>query len=130
MSVECVPAGRRVEATFDRGRVLQAVSILLDNAVKYTPQGGGVTVKVEERDGRAVLEVSDTGIGIPEDRLPHVFERFYRAEESRASGGAGLGLAIARQIAEAHGGEIEAKSTPGEGSTFTLSLPREHPQKR
>jgi two-component system, OmpR family, sensor kinase len=128
VSVEYVPAGRRVEATFDRGRVLQAVSILLDNAVKYTPRGGGATVKVEERDGRTEIEVSDTGIGIPEGDLPLVFERFHRAEDSRASGGAGLGLAIARQIAEAHGGEIGAKSTPGEGSTFTLSLPREHPQ--
>jgi signal transduction histidine kinase len=129
VSVEYVPAGRRVEATFDRGRVVQAASVLLDNAVKYTPQGGNITVKVEERDGRAEVEVSDTGVGIPEGDLPLVFERFHRTEESHASGGAGLGLTIARQIAEAHGGKIRAKSTPGEGSTFTLSLPREHPQK-
>jgi two-component system, OmpR family, sensor kinase len=129
VSVEYVPAGRRVEATVDRGRVLQVASILLDNAVNYTPRGGSVTVKVEERDGRAVLKVSDTGVGIPEEEMPLIFERFHQAEESRASGGAGLGLAIARQIAEAHGGKIEAKSMPGEGSTFTLSLPREHPRK-
>ncbi len=69
--------------------------------------------------------VSDTGVGIPEERLPLVFERFYRTDEARSSGGAGLGLAIARQIAEAHGGKIEVESAPGEGSTFTLLLPRE-----
>jgi two-component system, OmpR family, sensor kinase len=129
VSVEYVPAGGRVEATVDRGHLLQVASILLDNAVNYTPRGGSVTVKVEERDGRAVLKVSDTGVGIPEEEMPLIFERFHQAEESRASGGAGLGLAIARQIAEAHGGKIEAKSMPGEGSTFTLSLPREHPRK-
>jgi signal transduction histidine kinase len=70
-----------------------------------------------------VLEVSDTGIGIPEDRLPLVFERFYRTDPSRTDGGVGLGLSIARQIAEAHGGEVRVRSTPGEGSTFTLHLP-------
>ena len=129
VTIEYLPAGRRVEATFDRGRVLQVASILLDNAVKYSLEEGRVKVEVRSKGDRAVLEVSDTGVGIPEEDLPLIFERFYRAEESRASGGAGLGLAIARQIAEAHGGDIEAKSTPGEGSTFTLSLPRVRPQK-
>lgn len=124
VSVEYVSAGHEVEAAFDRGRVLQVASILLDNAVKYTPRGGSVTVTVEEKNDRAVLEVSDTGVGIPEEQMSLIFERFYRADESRESGGAGLGLAIARQIAEAYGGKIEAKSTPGEGSTFTLSLPK------
>jgi signal transduction histidine kinase len=73
------------------------------------------------------IEVSDTGIGISKDQLPLVFERFHQADEARASGGAGLGLAIARQLAEAHGGMIEAKSSLGEGSTFTLLLPRKPP---
>jgi signal transduction histidine kinase len=125
--VEYVPEGREVEATFDRGRVLQVASILLDNAAKYTPEGGSVAVSVKEKDGWAALEVSDTGVGIPEDQMPLVFERFHRADPSRAEGGAGLGLSIARQIAEAHGGKIEGQSAPGEGSTFTLLLPKKVP---
>jgi two-component system, OmpR family, sensor kinase len=124
VSVEYVRPKRAVEATFDRDRVFQVASILLDNAVKYTPEGGSVLVRVEEDDDRAALEVSDTGLGIPEDELPLVFERFHRMDHSRSDGGVGLGLSIARQIAEAHGGEIRASSTPGNGSTFTLLLPR------
>ena len=112
-----------VEAMFDRDRIRQAASILLDNAIKYTPEGGKVTLTVYERDGRAELSVSDTGVGITEDQLPLVFERFHRADPSRADGGAGLGLSIARQIAESHGGTIEVESAPGEGSTFRLLLP-------
>jgi signal transduction histidine kinase len=99
-------------------------SILLDNAVKYTPDGGKVTVRVREKNGWAELEVSDTGVGVPEDQLPLIFERFHRADPSRTADGVGLGLSIARQIAEAHGGRIEVESTPGEGSTFTLLLPK------
>ena len=123
VSIEYVTSEREVEAVFDRGRVLQVASILLDNAVRYTPEGGSVAVSLRDEDGIAALEVSDTGVGIPEDRLPLVFERFYRADPSRADGGAGLGLSIARQIAGSHGGEIRAESTPGKGSTFTLLLP-------
>ena len=98
-------------------------AILLDNAMKYTPEGGTATVVV--RNGADVVElaVADTGIGIPEEHLPHVFERFYRVDEARSAGGAGLGLAIARQIAEQHGGTIDAVSAAGRGSTFTLRLP-------
>ena len=124
VSIEYAAPEHEIEAVFDRGRVLQVASILLDNAVRYTPQGGSVSVRLTEEDGTAALEVSDTGVGIPEDRLPLVFERFYRADPSRADGGAGLGLSIARQIAGSHGGEILAESTPGEGSTFTLLLPK------
>ena len=123
VSVEYVRPEHEVEATFDRDRILQVASILLDNAVKYTPEGGSVTVRLREEDGRPVLEVSDTGVGVPEDELPLIFERFHRADPSRAGDGAGLGLSIARQIAESHGGEIRVKSAPGEGSTFTLLLP-------
>jgi two-component system OmpR family sensor kinase len=124
VSIEYPAPERGVEATFDRGRIRQVASILLDNAVKYTPEGGSVAVRLREEDGTAALEVSDTGVGIPEDRLPLVFERFYRADPARADGGAGLGLSIARQIAASHGGEVLAESTPGEGSTFTLLLPK------
>ena len=125
VSVEFVPGDREVMATLDRERVLQVASILLDNAVKYTPDGGSVTVSVEERGGGVALAVSDTGVGIPEDQLPLVFERFYRADAARAEEGVGLGLSIARQIVEAHGGTIEARSNLGVGSTFVLLLPRQ-----
>jgi signal transduction histidine kinase len=124
ISIEYAAPEHGIEAVFDRGRVLQVASILLDNAVRYTPAGGSVCVRLREKNGKAALEVSDTGVGIPVDRLPLVFERFYRADPSRADGGAGLGLSIARQIAASHSGEILAQSTPGEGSTFTLLLPK------
>jgi two-component system, OmpR family, sensor kinase len=124
VAVEYAGPESGVEATFDRGRVLQVAGILLDNAVKYTPEGGSVAVRAWDKDGRAALEVSDTGIGIPEDQLPLVFERFHRVDPSRTEEGAGLGLSIARQIAESHGGEIEARSMPGQGSTFVLLIPK------
>src|SRR5215203_1498972 len=127
VSVDFVPIEHEVTATFDRERVMQVASILLDNAVKYTPEGGSVTVRVEEENGGVALAVSDTGVGISEDQMPLIFERFHRADPSRSEGGAGLGLSIARQIAEAHGGQIRAESTPGAGSTFTLLLPRNGP---
>jgi two-component system OmpR family sensor kinase len=115
VSIEYAGSGREVEATFDKGRVLQVAAILLDNAV---------TVRTWENKDQVALEVSDTGIGIPQDQLPLIFERFHRVDNSRTEEGAGLGLAIARQIAESHDGEIEARSTPAEGSTFTLLLPK------
>jgi two-component system, OmpR family, sensor kinase len=121
--IEYVPPKRPLEAFFDRDRLYRAATILLDNATKYTLRGGLVAVKVVEDDGWARLAVSDTGIGIPEEDLPRVFERFYRVDPARSKGGTGLGLSIARQIAQAHGGEIEAKSKPGKGSTFILRIP-------
>jgi two-component system heavy metal sensor histidine kinase CusS len=98
--------------------------ILLDNAIKYTPEDGTVTVSLRN-DASPVLSVADTGIGIPPDALPHVFERFFRADPSRNRdfGGAGLGLAIARWIAERHNATITAESTPGLGSTFRVTFP-------
>jgi two-component system OmpR family sensor kinase len=125
VSARCVPPLEPVVATFDRARVRQAADILLDNAVKYTPEGGKVAVSVREKDGWALLEVSDTGVGIPAEQIPHVFERFYRADRARSSRGAGLGLSIARQIAEAQGGDISVESEPGKGSTFTLQIPKQ-----
>jgi signal transduction histidine kinase len=127
VKVEYLPAKHPVNVPFDLNRIRQVASILLDNAVRYTPGGGEVTVTVQETNGWAELEVADTGAGIPEDHLPLIFERFYRADQSRTDGGAGLGLSIARQVAEAHGGKIEVQSTPGEGSTFTLLLPKKLP---
>jgi two-component system, OmpR family, sensor kinase len=127
VSVEFVPTEHEITATFDRERVMQVASILLDNAVKYTPEGGRVMVRVGEEDGGVALAVADTGVGIAEDQLPLVFERFYRADAARAEEGVGLGLSIARQIAEAHGGTIEARSKLGVGSTFVLLLPSQKP---
>jgi heavy metal sensor kinase len=99
--------------------------ILIDNAVKYTPPGGEVTVVLDEQDGSALGIVRDTGIGISAEDLPNVFERFYRADKarSRESGGVGLGLSIGRWIAEAHAGTIEVQSSPGRGSIFQVRLP-------
>jgi two-component system phosphate regulon sensor histidine kinase PhoR len=98
---------------------------LVDNALKYNRPGGRVTVAVARRGDEAVLEVADTGIGIPSEVLPRIFERFYRVDKgrSRAEGGTGLGLAIAKHVAQAHGGRIEVESEPGRGSTFTVRLP-------
>jgi heavy metal sensor kinase len=99
--------------------------ILLDNAVKFTPPQGRITVSLRSGDGCALAEVRDTGIGIAADDLPHIFERFFRADRarSRETGGAGLGLSIGQWIAEAHGGSISALSRPGEGSVFQVRIP-------
>jgi heavy metal sensor kinase len=109
----------------DRARMKQVVVNLLDNAIKYTPHGGAIDLKVGTRDGRAILEVTDNGIGIPKDSLPRVFERFYRVDEARSRelGGAGLGLSIVKSICTAHHGYVEASSTPGQGSVFRIELP-------
>jgi two-component system phosphate regulon sensor histidine kinase PhoR len=103
----------------------QALANLVDNAIKYTDAGGSVTVEARLRPPYAVLTVSDTGIGIAAKELPRVFERFYRVdkERSRDLGGTGLGLSVVRHIALAHGGTVEATSTPGQGSAFCLRLP-------
>ena len=99
--------------------------ILIDNAVKYTPPQGQIKVSISGREGWAIAEISDTGIGIGPQDLPHVFERFYRADKARTreSGGAGLGLSIGRWIAEAHGGAVEVQSSSGEGSRFRVRIP-------
>ncbi len=99
--------------------------LLLDNAVKYTPAGGRITVTVGSDPAGSVVAVSDTGVGIPESALPHVFERFYRVDESRNrdAGGAGLGLSIAKWIAERHHASLEAESESGRGSTFRVRFP-------
>jgi len=104
----------------------QLFVILIDNAVKYTPAPGKVTVTLSDSGDEAIVSVADTGIGIEAAELENIFDRFYRADKarSRESGGAGLGLAIGRWIAESHGGSIVAESVPGKGSTFRVRLPR------
>jgi signal transduction histidine kinase len=109
----------------DRERVHQVLFNLLDNAVRFTPDGGEVTVSAGTVDGRCEVSVTDTGPGIPPEHLPLLFERFYRVDEarSRGEGGTGIGLAIARSVVEAHGGRIWAESEPGKGSVFRFELP-------
>jgi signal transduction histidine kinase len=103
----------------------QAISNLVENGIRYNHSGGSVKIAVQRQEGWILISVSDTGIGIPSEELPHIFERFYRVDRSRAQhkGGAGLGLSIAAHIIQLHGGHIEATSTPGVGSSFTIWLP-------
>jgi two-component system phosphate regulon sensor histidine kinase PhoR len=121
-----VEADGDVRAWGSRDQIEQVVLNLVDNAVKYTPSGGSVVVRVRIEGARAVLSVTDTGIGILQEHLPRVFERFYRVDKarSRQSGGTGLGLAIVKNIVEAHGGSVSAESEYNTGSTFTMALPR------
>jgi two-component system phosphate regulon sensor histidine kinase PhoR len=118
------PSGIVVAA--DADRLAQVLTNLVDNALKYTPEGGRVDVQVAAVNGEVEVLVNDSGRGIGPEDLPHVFERFYRADRSRTrgSGGTGLGLAIAKHIVEAHGGRISVSSQPNEGTTFKVTLPR------
>jgi heavy metal sensor kinase len=108
-------------------RLRQVAMNLIDNAVKYTPEGGSIRVSVGRADGRAVFAVADTGEGIAAEHLPRVFDRFYRVDKarSREMGGTGLGLSIVRSIVAAHGGAVELATTPGAGTTATVTLPSE-----
>jgi heavy metal sensor kinase len=109
----------------DTRMIQRMLANLLDNAIKYTPAGGTVSVTVGENGtGDAVVSIKDTGIGISAEDLPRIFDRFYRCDQSRSQGGVGLGLSLARAIAKAHGGEIAVESVPGAGSAFTVTLPR------
>jgi heavy metal sensor kinase len=116
---------RPIQIHADAEALRRALFILMDNAVKYTPAGGSVEAGLEARDGVAIASVADSGIGIDASDLPHVFDRFWRADKarSREQGGAGLGLSIAKWIVEMHGGEISVRSELGKGSTFELRLP-------
>ncbi|GAA0852412.1 sensor histidine kinase [Streptosporangium amethystogenes subsp. fukuiense] len=111
--------------TADPVRLRQAVGNLVTNSLRYTPRGGHITLDARQDGERVVIEVTDTGVGIRAEHLPHVFDRFWRAEKSRnrRTGGSGLGLAIVRNLAEAHGGTATATSVPGVRTTFTLRLP-------
>jgi heavy metal sensor kinase len=112
----------RVMIEGDQARLKQVVVNLLDNAIKYTPNGGRVKLKITQEGGNAVLDVADDGIGIPSEALPHVFKRFFRVDGSRSrdQGGAGLGLSIVKSICDAHGALVEVSSTPGQGSRFRI----------
>jgi heavy metal sensor kinase len=124
IEIECRPSA---DASFrgDREMLRRLVLNLLDNAIRYTPPGGRVSASLEPQDGALALRVSDTGPGIPPEAGPHLFERFFRADQarSRADGGFGLGLAIVKWIAESHHGQVQWSSPAGGGATFTVTLP-------
>ena len=112
-------------ATVDAKRVEQVLRNLLDNAIKYSPEGGTIAVQAYRDDVKIMLAVSDEGIGIPAEEWERIFERFHRVENeiTRRMRGAGLGLAVCKGIVEAHGGRIWVESQPGAGSTFCFTLP-------
>lgn len=118
--------GGTVSVHADKNRLSQVISNLLSNAVKYTPEGGIIEIQVEETGQDGIVKVKDTGIGIPKEELPFIFERFYRTDKSRnrKSGGAGIGLAIVKSIVTAHGGTVTAESEEDKGSCFTVSIPK------
>jgi signal transduction histidine kinase len=107
----------------DAGRILQLLSNLVANAVKFTQAGGTVTVSAASVGDDVVLSVTDTGPGISEEHLSHVFERYWHARRTTGARGSGLGLAIAKGIADAHGGRLSVESAVGRGSTFSVTLP-------
>jgi histidine kinase len=125
LDLELAPDLPRVLA--DEDRAVQVLTNLTGNALQYTPEGGRVTITARRVDREVQISVRDTGIGIPAEHLPHIFDRFYRADKSRSrrlGGGSGIGLTIARALVEAHGGRLWAESAgEGQGSTFTFTLP-------
>jgi heavy metal sensor kinase len=125
IALEC-PAHDDVAFRGDEELVRRMVMNLIDNAIRYTPAGGRVTAALEVRGGAVSIRIADTGTGIAPDAVAHVFERFYRGDKarSRQDGGFGLGLAIVKWIAESHHGAVELASAPGQGSAFTVTLPR------
>lgn len=114
-----------VEVSGDSFKLAQVIYNVIDNAIKYTPRGGSVRVDLFRQGKKAVIRISDTGIGIPAEDLPHIFDRFYRVDKarSRETGGTGLGLSIVKQIVLMHDGDITASSVENEGTTFTIELP-------
>jgi len=109
----------------DADRLQQAVSNLISNAARYTPPGGTIEVRVRREGANALIEVADTGVGVAEEDIPHVFSRFWRADSARASatGGLGIGLAVTKEIVERHDGTISAARCPDVGSVFSIRLP-------
>ena len=111
-------------ALADANRTRQAAANLLDNAIKYTPTGGRVNVITSDYDSQAMLAVEDTGVGSPPEEQAQVWERLYRGDRSRSQRGLGLGLSLVKAVVEAHPGTAAVESRPGQGSTFTVTLPR------
>jgi signal transduction histidine kinase len=116
------PPPKPVVIHADPSRLIQALSNLMDNALKFTPAGGEVVIIVERRNGAVAVSVTDSGPGIPGEQIPHLFDRFWRSD-AHSRTGLGLGLCIAKGIIDAHGGRIDVASTLGRGSSFTMVLP-------
>jgi signal transduction histidine kinase len=119
-SESTVPEDLMVQGNLDY--LYQAIASILDNAIRYTPPGGTITLRTYPRADQVVLEIQDTGSGIDDQTLPHIFERFYRADQAHSTSGFGLGLPIAQKIVERHGGQIEVESKVAKGSVFRIVL--------
>ncbi|TSA54542.1 MAG: sensor histidine kinase [Dehalococcoidia bacterium] len=123
LSLEMTLADDLPATPVDKERIRQVMVNLIHNAIKFNRPGGSIRTTTKQSEGSVVVEISDTGTGIAKDDLPQIFERFYKADKSRTSQGSGMGLAIAKHIVEAHGGNIWVQSEEGKGSTFSFSLP-------
>jgi signal transduction histidine kinase len=110
------------DAFVDANRMRQVFGNLIDNAIKYTPEGGSVCITARKDQHLAIVDFTDTGMGIPPEEQPRIWERLYRGDKSRSQRGLGLGLSVVKAVVQAHHGDIQVKSSPGEGSTFTLTL--------
>jgi two-component system phosphate regulon sensor histidine kinase PhoR len=130
VGLEFLPSPGLPRASVDPDQLRQILANLLDNALKYTEPGGRVTVSAEPWEGGVRVTVQDTGVGIPAEHLPRLFERFYRVDKARAreAGGTGLGLSIVKHLVEAHGGEVSVESKRPGGSSFRFTLPAAKPQ--
>jgi len=117
----------RIKARLNPSLIRQAIGNLIDNAIKYSPQGTSITVEARQDESSLTISVADQGQGIPKKHIPRIFERFYRVDKarSREMGGTGLGLSIVKHIVNLHKGRIEVESEVGKGSTFTIVLPKE-----
>ncbi len=122
-ALEFTHSGPHLEVQGSLANLQRMVANLLDNAIKFTPTHGHIRVSLTSPDNHVILQVQDNGIGIEAEKLPHIFERFYRGDASRSTAGNGLGLSLAQATARAHKGNIDVKSTPRQGSTFTVTLP-------
>jgi two-component system phosphate regulon sensor histidine kinase PhoR len=111
-------------AEVDRKMIGRVLGNLMHNAIKFTPDRGHIAIKAVPTDDKITVSVADTGVGIPREDLPRIFERFYKVDRARGKSGTGLGLAIARHVVEAHGGRIWAESVEGKGATFYFTLPK------
>ncbi len=123
---EVVTSNNEIVVSIDQQRLGQAVINILENSIRYTPKGGSIKITVSEQDNDVIIEISDTGIGIGKEDLPHIWERFYRVDKSRSreSGGSGLGLAIVKEIVEVHSGSVDVKSEEGKGTSFYIKIPK------
>jgi signal transduction histidine kinase len=119
--------GEKLEVHIDKDRICQVILNLISNARKYSPKHEPITVRIERQNEHSIIAIQDRGVGIPPEKLPHIFERFYRVPDievqNGSSVGVGLGLYISQKIVERHGGRIEVQSSPGKGSTFSIVLP-------